>query len=191
MPGVVPGTCRIRKKHLGTRTGLLPGDLLARFVLGTYIPGMTRRNFLPVYHWVFSPRGFLTPRKHRSRVVTSRECAAVSRRRTKKLCSLPWHSRGVLFYASEELDANKEVVLTAVAQNGCPLNHGAAELFYKEVVLTDVAHDYYALMYASVELTADKEVLFAAVAQKRSRIAGDIYGQAWVLTCAAARNTAL
>jgi len=29
------------------------------------------------------------------------------------------------------------------------------------------------------------------VAQKRSRIAGDIYGQAWVLTCAAARNTAL
>ena len=33
-PGAVPGTPRIRK-HLGTSAGLLPGDLLARFVLGT------------------------------------------------------------------------------------------------------------------------------------------------------------
>ena len=47
MPGAVPGTRRIRK-HLGTNAGLLPGDLLATFVLGAEIPGTTRRYSLPV-----------------------------------------------------------------------------------------------------------------------------------------------
>ena len=45
--GVVPGKSRNRK-HLGTSAGLLPGNLLARFVLGTKIPGTTRYNSLPV-----------------------------------------------------------------------------------------------------------------------------------------------
>ena len=52
VPGAVPGTRRIRK-HLGTSAGLLPGELLATFVLGAEIPGKTRRYSLPVHHWVF------------------------------------------------------------------------------------------------------------------------------------------
>ena len=43
--GVVPGKSR-NSKHLGTSAGLLPGNLLARFVLGTEIPGTTRYNSL-------------------------------------------------------------------------------------------------------------------------------------------------
>jgi len=45
--GVVPDKSRTRT-HLGTSAGLLPGDRLARFVLGTEIPGTTRCNALPV-----------------------------------------------------------------------------------------------------------------------------------------------
>ena len=55
MPGAVPGTRRIRK-HLSTSAGLLPGDLLATFVLGAEIPGTTRRYSLPVdYQGAWSP----------------------------------------------------------------------------------------------------------------------------------------
>ena len=69
---MVAGKSRTRK-HLGTSVGLLPGDLLARFLLGTEIPGTTRRSSLPVNGAVKKTRPFVAGEPGRRRqVIVSR-----------------------------------------------------------------------------------------------------------------------
>ena len=66
----------------------------------------------------------------------------------------------------ENLKADKEVVLAAVAQDGAALQHASAKLKAdKEVVLAAVAQNGNALEHASAKLKADKEVVLAAVTQ--------------------------
>jgi uncharacterized protein YoaH (UPF0181 family) len=68
--------------------------------------------------------------------------------------------------ASDELRADKDVVLAAVAQNGLALEDASDELRVdKEVVLAAVTRDGWALRFAADELRADKEVALAAVTQ--------------------------
>ena len=69
-----------------------------------------------------------------------------------------------LEYASDELKADKEVVLAAVKNHGSSLKYASDELKAdKEVILTAVKNYGYALEYASDELKADKEVVLEAV----------------------------
>ena len=66
-------------------------------------------------------------------------------------------------YASVQLKADREVVLAAVKQNGLALNYASVELRAdREVVLAAVEEDGWALKYASAELRADREVVLAA-----------------------------
>ena len=68
--------------------------------------------------------------------------------------------------ASEELKADKQVVLEAVKQDGCSLLFASEELKAdKQVVLEAVKQDGRALRFASQELKADKEVILEAVKQ--------------------------
>ena len=60
-----------------------------------------------------------------------------------------------LFFASEELQADREVVLAAVQQNGRALKYASEELQAdREVVLAAVQQNGEALTYASRELQA-------------------------------------
>ncbi len=62
-----------------------------------------------------------------------------------------------LFFASDELQADKEVVLTAVKQYGESLRHSSRELRDdKQVVLEAVRQSGDALLYASNVLRSDK-----------------------------------
>jgi hypothetical protein len=62
------------------------------------------------------------------------------------------------------MQADKEVVLTAVRESACALRYVSAELQAdKEVVLLAVKNNGYALRLASAKLKADKEVVLAAV----------------------------
>ena len=68
--------------------------------------------------------------------------------------------------ASEELKADREVVMEAVKQDGCALEYASEELKAdKQVVIEAVKRNGYALVYASEELKADKEVVIEAVKQ--------------------------
>ena len=65
-----------------------------------------------------------------------------------------------LEYASNELRADREVVLAAVAQHGYTLRHASEELRAdRKVVLKAVAQCSYALKYASEELRADRYIV--------------------------------
>ena len=69
-------------------------------------------------------------------------------------------------YASETLRNDRNVVLTAVAQNGYALQHASETLRNDDkVVLAAVAQNGYALEYASETLRNDRNVVLAAVAQ--------------------------
>ena len=68
---------------------------------------------------------------------------------------------------SEELLADKEVMMAAVKKNGHMLEYASEELQSdKEVVLAAVAQKGDALCYASEGLRGDKEVMIAAAAVK-------------------------
>jgi lambda repressor-like predicted transcriptional regulator len=68
--------------------------------------------------------------------------------------------------ASEELKADKEIVMAAVEQNGNALEHASEELKAdKEIVMAAVKENGYVLRDASEELKADKEIVMAAVEQ--------------------------
>ena len=70
--------------------------------------------------------------------------------------------------ASPELQADREVVLAAVRQNGWVLCYASTELRAdREVVLAAVQQDGRALEFASPELRADREVVLAAEALGR------------------------
>ena len=70
----------------------------------------------------------------------------------------------MLFRASKELQADKEVVLVAVAQNGRAMMWASDELQAdKEVVLVAVAQDCDAFNYASKELQPDKDTLTSVI----------------------------
>ena len=71
----------------------------------------------------------------------------------------------VLKYASEELKADREVVLAAAQQvDGEGLGYASKELQAdREVVLQAVRQNGWALKHASEELRADREVVLAAV----------------------------
>ena len=72
----------------------------------------------------------------------------------------------MLCYASAELQADRELVLASVRQDGGAVEYASAELKAdREVVLAAVQQDGYALEYASAELQADREVVLAAVQQ--------------------------
>ena len=79
------------------------------------------------------------------------------------------HSSTNLFYASEDLKADREVVLVAVKQSGRAVTNRI--LYYasqelrddKEVVLAAVSNYGPALCYASEDLKNDREVVLAAV----------------------------
>ena len=71
---------------------------------------------------------------------------------------------GALYYASNELKKDREVVLVAVKQYGEALKFASNELKKdREVVLAAVKQDGLALLFASDELRADKDVVLAAV----------------------------
>jgi hypothetical protein len=71
-----------------------------------------------------------------------------------------------LWYASKELQADREIVMAAVAQNGRALEYASQELQADhEIVAAAVAKNGYALRYASEELQADREIVAAAVAK--------------------------
>ena len=68
--------------------------------------------------------------------------------------------------ARAELQADKDVVMTAVATSGASLAHASKSLKDdKEVVMTAVANDGTSLVYASKRLKADKELVMTAVAK--------------------------
>ena len=69
-----------------------------------------------------------------------------------------------LEYASSELRADKEVVLEAVKNDGYALQYASKKLQAdKDILLEAVKNDGYALQYASKKLQADKDILFEAV----------------------------
>jgi hypothetical protein len=71
-----------------------------------------------------------------------------------------------LFYASEELKSDKEVVLAAVKQNGNALLYASDDIKSdKEVMLEAVIQDENALYFVSDDLKSDKDVVFAAASQ--------------------------
>ena len=71
-----------------------------------------------------------------------------------------------LEYASPELQADKEVVLEAIRQDGWLLEYASEELRGdREVVLEAVRQNVRALKYASEELKGDKEVALEAIRQ--------------------------
>ena len=71
-----------------------------------------------------------------------------------------------LRYASPDLLEDKDVVLAAVKQNGNALYYASPELRAdKDIVLVAVKQNGYSLQYASLELKADKDVVLAAVKQ--------------------------
>ena len=78
-----------------------------------------------------------------------------------------WHSRAAipqLGYASAELRADREIVLSSVKRFGPALRYASAELQAdREVVLAAVQKVGYALQYASTEMLSDREVVLAAV----------------------------
>ena len=64
------------------------------------------------------------------------------------------------------MEADKEVVLAAVQQDGLALQFASEDLRAdREVVLAAVQQHGLALQYASAELRADREVVLAAVQQ--------------------------
>ena len=72
----------------------------------------------------------------------------------------------MIFCASRELQADNDVVLAAIAQNGDALFFASENLqANKEVVLAAIAQSSGALAYASDGLKADKDFVLAAVAQ--------------------------
>ena len=72
-----------------------------------------------------------------------------------------------LEYASKELRADREIVLAAVKRNGWALRFASKELRAdRQFVLAAVKAGGDALQFASVELRADREVVLAAVAQR-------------------------
>jgi len=71
-----------------------------------------------------------------------------------------------LRYASEELRADREVVMPVVQRTGEALQYASQKLKAdREVVLAAVQRDSRALRYASAEVRADREVVLAAVQQ--------------------------
>jgi len=65
---------------------------------------------------------------------------------------------------SKALQADREIVLTAVSNIGYALEYAAEKLKAdKQVVMTAVTHQGLALAYASEDLKADKQVVLAAV----------------------------
>ncbi len=71
-----------------------------------------------------------------------------------------------LEYASDALQADREVFLAAVTQNGDALRFASDALQAdREVVLAAVTRNGYALQYASDALQADREVVMTAVTQ--------------------------
>ena len=74
---------------------------------------------------------------------------------------------GVLEFASNELRADKEVVLAAINQHGNNFRHASPELQAdKEVVLAAVSYFGYALQDVSSAFQNDKEVVLAAVSKQ-------------------------
>ena len=71
-----------------------------------------------------------------------------------------------MWQVSDELKADREFILAAVAQDGDTLKHASAELKAdREFILAAVTQDGDALGHASDELKADREVVFAAARQ--------------------------
>jgi hypothetical protein len=69
-----------------------------------------------------------------------------------------------LYYASEELRADREIVMAAVSIDGFSLVYASEELRAdREIVMTAVSNDGRALKYVSEELQADREVVLTAV----------------------------
>ena len=72
-------------------------------------------------------------------------------------------------YASDELKADKEVVMALVSNDEDILEYASDELKAdKEVVMAAINYDGSALQFAADELKADKEVVMAAVGNARA-----------------------
>ena len=71
-----------------------------------------------------------------------------------------------LGYATEELRGDREVVMTAVGKNGWALKHATEELRGdRDMVMTAIAQEGWALQHATDELRGDREVVMTAIAQ--------------------------
>ena len=76
------------------------------------------------------------------------------------------HPMLLSYLQSQHNEEYKELVLTAVTQNGMTLQYASAELQAdKEIVMAAVQQDGFALEYASAGLKADREIVMAAVQQ--------------------------
>lgn len=89
-----------------------------------------------------------------------------------KLGHFNYHSHKkhkILDYVSDELKADKDVVLAAVEKDGISLEYASAQLKSdKDIVLAAVKTSEYALEYASAQLKADRDVIIAAVTHNPS-----------------------
>ena len=73
----------------------------------------------------------------------------------------------LLKYASQELKADREIVLAAIKNHGCSLEYASEELKTdREVVLAAIKNNGESLKYASEELKTDRELVLAAVKNK-------------------------
>jgi len=97
-----------------------------------------------------------------------------------------------LFYATDELRGDIEVVMTAVSQNGKALQYAAKNLQGDEdLVLAAVRQNGMALFYAAMTLRGDKEVVMAAVEQDGEALyyaAKDLRGEIEVVLAAVRQN---
>ncbi|KAG2375396.1 hypothetical protein C9374_010019 [Naegleria lovaniensis] len=81
-------------------------------------------------------------------------------------CTEPSNINNILYFLSQQLKSDKEVVVLAVKQNGASLGCASQELRKdKQVVLQAVQQNGLALQFASLMLKDDKEVVMAAVQQ--------------------------
>ena len=72
----------------------------------------------------------------------------------------------MLKYASSDVRDDREVVMSAVSQDGWALEFASDELRAdRDIVLAAVKHEGYPLKYASKELQGDREVLMAEIKQ--------------------------
>ena len=112
----------------------------------------------------------------RSRSVAS--CARCARVYTatlqaekQRVLSCVAQSGDALYHAREALKADKQVVTTAVAHSGWSLQYASESVRAdKQVVAIAVAQNGYALRFASEGLQADTQIVLSAVAQNRNAL---------------------
>ena len=75
------------------------------------------------------------------------------------------------YHASENLRANRQIVIAAVQHCGCALDSASDDLKAdREIVLVAVQNDATSLKYASRSLRGDREIVLAAVRENHTAL---------------------